>query len=90
MAHHVKSAMRRETPLQTLMRQAGTPERIRALNVENKPDASDGFVRGSILPLGQRQSTLSYATAVVTIALFIFWPYFVAILSILSAFLVLM
>jgi hypothetical protein len=75
-----------ETPLQTLERQAGTAERIKALNVENKPDASDGFVRGSILPLGHKQSALSYVTAVLTLALFISWPYFVALLAISSAF----
>lgn len=52
-------------------------------NVYNRED-SDGCVRGSILPVGQKQSLASKSVALVTLLVFIAWPYFMFALCIAS------
>lgn len=71
-------------PIDRLAQQAGSSGRVDALNLENTPD-KDGIVRGSILPVGMKQSSLNYIVAVVTLSLFVSWPYVVALLFLSSA-----
>lgn len=61
-----------------------TPERLAYLNLSNTP-GKDGIIRGSILPVGQKQSLLSLAVAYTTLITFVAWPYFVAALCVASA-----
>jgi hypothetical protein len=68
-------------PLPSPLPSVQAPEaRVAALNVANRPD-KDGVVRGSILPIGQRQDPLRRFVAVVTLILFVAWPWvFVSLL----------
>lgn len=61
-----------------------TPERLAFLNLSNTP-GKDGIIRGSILPVGQKQSLLSLAVAYTTLITFVAWPYSVAALCVASA-----
>lgn len=71
-------------PIEQLTRQAGSPGRIVALNLKNTP-CQDGVIRGSILPVGTKQSTINFTVAVVTLSAFVFWPYIMALLFLSSA-----
>lgn len=71
-------------PVERLTRQAGSPGRIGALNLQNTP-GQDGIIRGSILPVGEKQSTVNFAVAVVTLSAFVLWPYVMALLFLSSA-----
>ena len=60
-----------------------TPERLACLNVHNEPD-EDGAVRGRVLP--NVQPPFNKAVALITLVIFVSWPYFMFALMISSAF----
>jgi hypothetical protein len=61
------------------------PEQISCLNVEAIPD-NDGCVRGAVLGPDQKQSAGSKVFAIVSLLVFVSWPYFMFFLAIASAF----